>query len=321
MEALHPGVEHRAPRGSTSGPWSIRGLRPYSGRAVDDHAAESATEAGPAPDDHPAAHLPTRVLGAAVLVFVAVSAFQVHPVPGAHGRSLGVAIALAVFVSAIAGVILLSDARPGVQLPLLVAGVVGSAVLFAFQPTGDGYFGMFPVVSAAALRLPPRTSAIALAVAVAAVPLAGLAGGDPSIRGSISVDFGVAAFFVLATFARRLRESNERNERLLAELEETRAAQERAAALGERQRLAREMHDVLAHSLSGLVLNLEGAAAPRRPRRRGPAVMEAIERASHLAKAGLEEARGAICDPAGRGAARDPIGWLRSRRSTSATRE
>jgi signal transduction histidine kinase len=53
------------------------------------------------------------------------------------------------------------------------------------------------------------------------------------------------------------------------------------------------MHDVLAHSLSGLMLQLEGArmlaANPGDPRL--PAV---IERAHHLGKAGLDEARRAI---------------------------
>ena len=81
----------------------------------------------------------------------------------------------------------------------------------------------------------------------------------------------ILAFFLLSLFARRLRESNQRAELLLAELEQTRAAQAQAAALAERQRLAREMHDVLAHSLSGLVLNLEDSQAAGRPRRGRPA--------------------------------------------------
>jgi len=45
----------------------------------------------------------------------------------------------------------------------------------------------------------------------------------------------------------------------LSKLEEKRAVETRAVALAEGQRLAREMHDVLAHSLSGLMLQLEGA--------------------------------------------------------------
>jgi signal transduction histidine kinase len=78
------------------------------------------------------------------------------------------------------------------------------------------------------------------------------------------------------------------------ELEQTRAAQAQAAALAERQRLAREMHDVLAHSLSGLVLNLEGARLLAAQGGADSQVGEAIDRAHRLAKTGLEEARRAI---------------------------
>ncbi len=63
--------------------------------------------------------------------------------------------------------------------------------------------------------------------------------------------------------------------------------------LAERQRLAREMHDVLAHSLSGLALQLEGARL-RASRHDDPDLVEALERAHHLARSGIEEARRAI---------------------------
>ena len=114
------------------------------------------------------------------------------------------------------------------------------------------------------------------------------------IAGIVLNDFGILAFFLLSLFASRLRESNQRAEVLLAELEQTRAAQAQAAALGERQRLAREMHDVLAHSLSGLVLNLETARLLARQGGADPQVSGAIERAHRLARSGLEEARRAI---------------------------
>ena len=53
------------------------------------------------------------------------------------------------------------------------------------------------------------------------------------------------------------------------ELRESRAAHAESAALAERGRVARELHDVLAHSLSALALQLEGARLlARRPRRR-----------------------------------------------------
>ena len=83
-------------------------------------------------------------------------------------------------------------------------------------------------------------------------------------------------------------------ERLLEELEQTRQAQVQAAALAERQRLVREMHDVLAHSLSGLVLQLEGARLLAVRQDGDPQVIDAVARAHQLAKLGLGEARRAI---------------------------
>jgi signal transduction histidine kinase len=54
------------------------------------------------------------------------------------------------------------------------------------------------------------------------------------------------------------------------------------------------MHDVLAHSLSGLVLNLEGARLLAAQGGADSQVAEAIDRSHRLAKTGLEEARHAI---------------------------
>jgi signal transduction histidine kinase len=104
----------------------------------------------------------------------------------------------------------------------------------------------------------------------------------------------LAAIYMIVLFGRRIRTQETQAEQLLVELEESRGAELRAAALAERQRLARDMHDVLAHSLSGLLLQLEGArllalASPADERLAGT-----IDRAHELAKNGLDEARRAI---------------------------
>jgi signal transduction histidine kinase len=54
------------------------------------------------------------------------------------------------------------------------------------------------------------------------------------------------------------------------------------------------MHDVLAHSLSALAVQLEGARLLARNRGADPAVVAAVERSHHLARNGLDEARRAI---------------------------
>jgi signal transduction histidine kinase len=179
-------------------------------------------------------------------------------------------------------------------MAVLLLAVAGAAALIGLQGNGAAFLGVFPALCLAAFVLPVHLSAMVAGAAIGAVSAAWLSNGRAGITGIILNDFAIVAFYVLSMFARRLRESNQRADLLLNELEQTRAAQAQAATLAERQRLAREMHDVLAHSLSGLVLNLEGAILLTSQGGADPEVSDAIHRAHRLAKAGLQEARRAI---------------------------
>ncbi len=147
-----------------------------------------------------------------------------------------------------------------------------------------------------ARRMPVRLSVVQVAAAVVAISAAGLA--DSARHPAASVLFsalGLIAIYAIALLTRRLGEGNRQAEGLLVELERTRDVELRAAALAERQRLAREMHDVLAHSLSGLALHLEGARLLAAAEPGGGSRLGAvIERAHDQASAGLQEARRAI---------------------------
>jgi signal transduction histidine kinase len=241
-----------------------------------------------------AVYLSIRVLAVAVIAFVVITSFQARPAPGGQGEALGVAVGLIVFCGATMAAMWLTQAGSAAQLAVLVIAVVSAAALIGLQGNDAAFLGVFPAVCLAALILPVRLSALIAGLAAAAVSAAWLANGRAPIAGIVLNDFGILAFFLLSLFARRLRESNQRADLLLAELEQTRAAQAQAAALAERQRLAREMHDVLAHSRSGLVLNLEGARLLAAQGGADSQVGEAIDRAHRLAKTGLEEARRAI---------------------------
>ena len=241
-----------------------------------------------------AAYRAIRVLAVAVVAFVVTTSFQARPTPGGHGEALGAAAALTVFSAATLAMMWPSQGRPVAQLTALLIAVISAAALIGIQGNGAAFLGVFPAVCMAALALPVCVSAYVVGAAVGAVSVAWLANGRTPVAGIVLNDFGIVAFFLLSLFARRLRESNQRAGLLLAELEQTRAAHAMAAALAERQRLAREMHDVLAHSLSGLVLTLEGARLRAAQGGADSDVRNAIDRAHRLGKTGLEEARRAI---------------------------
>jgi len=234
-----------------------------------------------------------RLLAVFVVGFVVTTAFQTQPGPGVHGEHLGVSVALGGLAVASIAMIRLSRRASSVLVPVIGIAVVSSAALVGLQPNGPGFLAMFPAVSGAALRLPDRLSGALAAFAVAALAVA-WALGNRSVDGIVLNEIGVVAFYILSMFGRRYRESTEHAHQLLEELERSRAAQAEAAALGERQRLAREMHDVLAHSLSGLVLNLEGARLLAERDAPDGELTHSIERAHRLAKTGLQEARRAI---------------------------
>jgi len=67
------------------------------------------------------------------------------------------------------------------------------------------------------------------------------------------------------------------------------AALQRSAVLGERSRLAREIHDTLVQEFAGILLNLQAAMRADDAERSRPA--DCLARARDLAKRGLEDAR------------------------------
>ncbi len=104
----------------------------------------------------------------------------------------------------------------------------------------------------------------------------------------------VAAYYGIATFAGRFILADKQSQFMIAQLEETRAAQAEAAALAERNRLGREVHDVLAHSLGALSVQLEAAHAVLETTKDHDKARRLVEKARRLAVEGLEETRRAV---------------------------
>jgi signal transduction histidine kinase len=265
-----------------------------------------------------------RLAGPALICFLGWICWHSRPGPGLSGRGLAVSLAFAGFVAGVLGVRAVQSslggtgrfpgapatpARPGpallapvarrARLPgthgaFLVLLLASSGVLLWAQPGGAGVIGLIAsalLVSRWRSGLPRLLLMLAacLTLAVAAV----LDSNGAQVR-ALAGMVALCAFYAMTYLANRLGEANEQAERLLVELESTRAAEAKAAGLAERQRLAREMHDVLAHSLSGMMLQLEAARMLAAADVSDPRLPGAIERAHHLGSAGLAEASRAI---------------------------
>jgi signal transduction histidine kinase len=234
-----------------------------------------------------------RPLVPLILAVVCWAAFTTDPRPGLDGRGAAISIALAgSVVGGLGG--LLTVPRRTAHLGFVVVLFVASAALTWLQPDGAGVAGIFIGVSFLAPLVRGHVS-IPLAVVALVVLGSVVASGRPgSVATALLNAIMLGAFYGMMLLAIRLREANERAEQLVVELERSRAAQARAAGLAERQHLAREMHDVLAHSLSGLILQLEGARMLAAGDPNDPRLPEVIDRAHRLGRSGLDEARRAI---------------------------
>jgi signal transduction histidine kinase len=236
-----------------------------------------------------------RARGIALIVIAAVVVLSLtgHPRPALSGSGLGVSFSLAVLVTATAT--LIRRRRATITAIALAALTAASASIAWLQPGSAGTGGLFVAVALAGIRLPETPSILILALALAAGAVVPPAGGAHRSAGMIAgTQLGIIAFYLVARFGRSAAEAQERTRRLLVELQASRNAEAEAAMLRERSRLARDMHDVLAHSLSGLMLQLEGARMLSTQPDANGQLPPALDRAHHLARAGLDEARRAI---------------------------
>lgn len=237
-----------------------------------------------------------RALPVAVIVVV-ITAQRAKPGPGWSGIHLGIALSmLGLVVAAVAGIRFQEPRFARITvLGLLLA---SSVALMWLQPNGPGTIGLVLAV-AFGTRLVTGRLAVALSAAAAGailllVILQGTGVYAKSSALGVPGVVAVASLLITTVFGRRIQVQDAQADQMLLELEQTRGAELRAAALAERQRLAREMHDVLAHSLSGLVMNLEGARLLAASDPADPRLADTIDRAHHLARSGLNEARRAI---------------------------
>jgi signal transduction histidine kinase len=235
-----------------------------------------------------------RAFAVLSLLVVLVSIATTDPKPALHGKGALVALGIVLFLGGLALSVRRRDLRAGERFAGLLMAGAASCLFAGLQPDGAGYAGIYYVAVVAGMRL-PRTAAVVVAggTLVAEIAVIAFTGGHSKGMG-VGLVFSVVPWFLITRLIRRLAERRDAAERLVEELRESRAAHAQSAAMAERGRLARDMHDVLAHSLSALALQLEGTRLLARDRGADREVLTGLERAHRLAASGLAEARQAI---------------------------
>ncbi len=171
---------------------------------------------------------------------------------------------------------------------------LASVMLMLVQPAGTAVIGTYAAVASAVIRLPRRLALAVVIPIVGLVDLLVVLGSNEWLLVLAWTTIAYAFMFVIGHLVRLSEDHQEQAQELLDEENRTREARNEAAALAERSRIAREMHDVLAHSLSALSVELEGARLLALDRDADADVIAAIGRAHRHAATGLGEARGAI---------------------------
>ncbi|MEU8825349.1 histidine kinase [Streptomyces sp. NPDC048636] len=173
------------------------------------------------------------------------------------GRGLGVVLLFLVNCAVMAARLLPENLLPErFSLAWMLSGILAAAALIGVSRTGTAYLFAFFLAAYIGYRLDTRP-ALALAVACSLLCGGALAlGGGPDAP-SMVVGFAAGAP-VLAGIAGRSRNQATQAVIAAAEASEHAArAEARTAVLTERGRIARDIHDVLAHALAGVNMQLE----------------------------------------------------------------
>ena len=187
-----------------------------------------------------------------------------------------------VIAAAVASAFVIDRLPARAQVALAAVFVLASAPMFALAPSTAGVAFVFVATGSAGRQLASRRASIAIAaagslVAMVSTWLAETAGHSDVPPWWLSLTAGLPVLLGLM-----------RRERLAAL-----AAAEYTAVLEERGRIAREIHDVVGHSLSGIAVQLDMADALHGAGKTTEA-NEAVLRARALAVSGLKETRRAV---------------------------
>ncbi|MDA8061668.1 MAG: histidine kinase [Actinomycetota bacterium] len=228
---------------------------------------------------------------AAGVVLADISAGR--PAPGLSGEHLALLVGIVVAVASWLVWFPAHRLDQRVNLVLLAVGTVGGAVASVVAPNGPALVLPAAVAMQAGSYLPLLWAAGVTASGLAALGVGSIAVIEPgfSLLGSA---LAVVGGLLVGLWRHQYLLRAEQAELVAVQTRRAQAEHSRAQVLDERTRIAREIHDILAHTLGGLVVQLDAAEALLGDQRDIERGRELVEGARRLAVQGLDETRRAI---------------------------
>jgi signal transduction histidine kinase len=233
-----------------------------------------------------------------LLSAVLLVAFAVQPLVAAHFEA-GFAYALMALV--IAGAVLLRRRWTIQALLLVCVAFTATRLLLPDRAAGQGgaaaMVGILLLFYSCGAFLEGRRAWLGLGISLALGTALSL-GRSSSAVAAVFTDVAFVVFPFLVGRSRRLALAREHGAREHAEhLDADLELHVRTAALGERMRLAREIHDVIAHSVSVMVIQAAGARTVMdRDPSRAESSLHSVERAGREALAEMRRLLGVLAD-------------------------
>jgi signal transduction histidine kinase len=235
------------------------------------------------------------------VVVVGVSA-GLHPPGGTLARATVIACGAAAGLGMVAWILIeacppLTRYRDRWLPPVL--GVIAVSGGFAAATGGKGNGGSMVVLAAIALVAAGVDLELAWSVSltvlgILALEIGGLVFPDVSLGAMLGYAALLAACLLLGRNRRGFRVQAEQAAALLAQQQRLQAEQRRGDVLDERARIAREIHDVLAHSLGALGIQIQAARAVLTDHHDIDRALEVLGTAQRMASDGLVETRRAV---------------------------
>jgi two-component system sensor histidine kinase DesK len=254
-------------RGEGAGEAPRRSYRPFAGYPLD-------------------ARNPHAVRAVAAVVWLAFIVFPLANAIGAKGTPLGRVVVIAgaaVFVAAYVVLVIHWRNQPRGPTPLLLFALMlaVSAALTIWQASGWGFLFTYCAACAALVTAAGFWAVVACAALAAVCSALGGADGG-TVVGFVASSAGVGMLMLV------MRDLRVRN----VELNEARAVLANMAVAQERERFARDLHDLLGHSLS--VIALKAELAGRLLADGPPAAAREVAELEGVARTALGEVRDAV---------------------------